>query len=270
MSFIVKRLFFIILLLLVISTAAFAQDGTRSDKLFQVALLQSLMQGEYDGVITVGDLKTYGDTGIGTFQSVNGELIALDGKIYQAIWDGSVKIAPDDETVPFANVTFFDADVKQEHVQAASIEELKQILDKIAASQGINQFYMAKVTGTMPSIVVRSELAQKEPYKHLDEALKTDQREFSYKDIKGTVVALYCPSYMGGLNTPGWHLHFVSDDGTKGGHVLNVSVNNGTVELDVISEFAMVIPNRASFNDKNLAEDMKEAIEQVEVKANSN
>ena len=49
--------------------AAFADDA-RSDKLFQVALLQSLMQGEYDGMISVGELKTYGDTGIGTFQGV--------------------------------------------------------------------------------------------------------------------------------------------------------------------------------------------------------
>ena len=263
-----KKLCAFLLLLLVVAMPTFAQDENRSDKLFQVALLQSLMQGEYDGIITVGDLKNYGDTGIGTFQSVNGELIALDGKVYQAIWDGSVKVAPDDETVPFANVTFFDADVKQEHVKAASIEELKQILDKIAANQGINQFYMAKVTGTMPSILVRSELPQKEPYKTLDKALKTDQREFSYKDIKGTVVALYCPNYMDGLNSPGWHLHFVSDDGTKGGHVLDLSVNDGSVELDLISEFAMIVPNRASFNNKNLAEDMKEAIEKVEVKGN--
>ena len=52
----------------------------KSDQLFQVALLQSLMQGEYDGIITVGELKTYGDTGIGTFLnlSVEDSIIEMD------------------------------------------------------------------------------------------------------------------------------------------------------------------------------------------------
>ena len=56
-------------------------EALRSDRLFQVALLQSLRQGEYDGVVTVGELKAYGDTGIGTFQGVTGEMIVLGGTI---------------------------------------------------------------------------------------------------------------------------------------------------------------------------------------------
>lgn len=86
-------------------------ETLKSDRLFQVALLQSLMQGEYEGVVTVAELKAYGDTGIGTFQGVNGEMIVLDSTVYRALWDGSVEAAPDDETVPFSNVTFFDTDV---------------------------------------------------------------------------------------------------------------------------------------------------------------
>ena len=241
-------------------------DTLKSDRLFQVALLQSLMQGEYDGVVTVGELKNYGDTGIGTFKGVNGEMIVLDGVVYRALWDGSVEVAPDDETVPFSNVTFFDADIKAGNVNASSSNELKSILNSIVRKHGRNQFYMAKVTGLMPSILVRSELEQKEPYKPLNDALKTDQREFTYSDIKGTVVALYCPDYMDGLNTAGWHLHFISEDRQKGGHVLDLKVQDGVLELDIISEFAMVVPNRESFNVKSLATDMKKDIEEVEGK----
>lgn len=43
--------------------------------MYQVATLQSLMQGYYDNVITAEDLKTHGDTGFGTFEDVNGEMI---------------------------------------------------------------------------------------------------------------------------------------------------------------------------------------------------
>lgn len=260
-KFVVAALLFLILAM---NTSAHEVPAQKSDRLFQVALLQSLMQGEYDGVVTVGELKKYGDTGIGTFQGVNGELIALDGTVYRALWDGSVEVAPDNETVPFSNVTFFDTDIKAEHVNAESFGELKSILNSIVRKHGRNQFYMAKVTGLMRSILVRSELKQKEPYKPLNDALKTDQREFTYSDIKGTIVALYCPDYMDGLNSEGWHLHFISEDRQKGGHVLELSVNDGVLELDIISEFSMIVPNRNSFNEKELSVNMKEAIQQVE------
>ena len=259
-----KKFVSVLLISLVLGIAGLAYAA--SDKLFQVALLQSLMQGEYDGIVTVGELKQYGDTGIGTFQGVNGEMIVLDGVVYRAIWDGSVEIAPDDETVPFSNVTFFDADIIKKNVSAASAAELKGALNAIVAEYGRNQFYMAKVIGLMPSMLVRSELKQEEPYKPLGDALKTDQREFKYENIRGTVVALYCPDYMDGLNTAGWHLHFISADGKKGGHVLDLAVQDGNIELDIISEFAMVVPNRESFNNKTLAVDMKKEIEQVEGK----
>ncbi|MBQ4469833.1 MAG: acetolactate decarboxylase [Synergistaceae bacterium] len=259
-----KKLFVIVMVVVLSLTAAYAD--VKSDRLFQAALLQSLMLGEYDGFVSAGGLKTYGDTGIGTFQSVNGELIMLDGVIYRALWDGSVEVVPDSETIPFANVTFFDSDIKQENINAESSQELKNLMTKIAAKHGKNQFYMAKVTGLMPRITVRSELPQKEPYKPLNDALKTDQREFTYENIHGTVVALYCPDYMDGLNTPGWHLHFISQDGKKGGHVLELAAKDCLLEMDVISEFAMIVPDRQSFNDKNLSINMKEAIQQVEGK----
>ena len=254
-----KKFLAVVVVLLSVNAAFAVSDG-----LFQTALLQSLMQGEYDGVITVKKLKTYGDTGIGTFQGVNGELIMHGGIVYRALWDGSVEAAADDETVPFANVTFFDADAKKEAITAGDIDALKAIMTSAAHEQGRNQFYMARLTGTVPYILVRSELKQHEPYKPLNDALKTDQRKFEYKDVRGTVVALYCPDYMGGLNTPGWHLHFISEDGTKGGHVLNLSVKECLLEMDIISEFNMIVPNRPSFNGKDLAIDMRDDIQQVE------
>ena len=74
-----------------------------TETIYQVALLQSLTQGYYDGIIKVSELKEHGDIGIGTFEGVNGEMIVLDGTVYQALGDGSVQVAADDETVPFSN-----------------------------------------------------------------------------------------------------------------------------------------------------------------------
>lgn len=87
------------------------------EKIYQVALLQSLTLGQYDGFIKVKQLKKKGDTGIGTFDKMDGELIMLDGIVYQVLSDGSVVEAVDDTKVPFGDVTFFSEDFSAE-VQA--------------------------------------------------------------------------------------------------------------------------------------------------------
>ena len=72
-----KRLIQVLAILcaMALGFCALAEDATNGDTLYQVALLQSLVQGYYDGIVTVGELSRHGDTGIGTFEGVNGEMI---------------------------------------------------------------------------------------------------------------------------------------------------------------------------------------------------
>lgn len=79
---------------------------------------------------------------------------------------------------------------------------------------------------------MKSEKGKQKPYPTLVEALKDKQTEFTKKNIKGTLVGLYCPNYMGELNSKGWHFHFISDDRKHGGHILELAVKNGEVQLD--------------------------------------
>ena len=226
--------------------------------------MQSLTQGYYDGIIKVSELKKHGDIGIGTFEGVNGEMIVLDGTVYQALGDGTVQEASDDETVPFSNVTFFDKDGSVELKNIKNVDALKTKLDSMVEKNGRNLFYFIKMNGTFEKMNVRSELKQEKPYKTLDKALETDQREFNYENIKGTVVALYCPDYMGGLNTPGWHFHFISDVKTKGGHLLDLSFTKATAEYDTTPEFDMCLSDNADFQKIELAKDVSGAIKKVE------
>ena len=249
------------------STAAASQD---KETIYQVALLQSLTQGYYDGIIKVSELKEHGDTGIGTFEGVNGEMIVIDGKVYQALSDGSVKEAADDETVPFSNVTFFESDVAANMTDVSDMASFKSALDKTVNEKGRNMFYMVKVSGTFEKMYVRSELKQEKPYKSLDKALETDRREFSYENIAGTVVGLYCPDYMGGLNAVGWHFHFISDDRTKGGHILDLSFKNAKAELDITPRFDMKLSDNTDFQNMELAKNVDEAIKKVETETKTN
>ena len=240
------------------------QAETDRETIYQVALLQSLTQGYYDGIIKVSELKEHGDIGIGTFEGVNGEMIVLDGTVYQALGDGTVQVAADDETVPFSNVTFFDKDGSVELSDINDVNALKEKLNAMVKENGKNLFYFVKISGTFEKMNVRSEIKQEKPYKTLDKALETDQREFNYDNITGTVVALYCPDYMNGLNTPGWHFHFISDDKTKGGHLLDLQFAKATAEYDATPEFDMCLTDNGDFQQMELANDVSDAIKKVE------
>ena len=256
----------VIAVVMMVSLCACSTKQSEADRetIYQVALLQSLTQGYYDGIIKTSELKKHGDIGIGTFEGVNGEMIVLDGKVYQALGDGSVKEASDEETIPFSNVTFFDKDGSEELSGVNDINALKGKLNDIVDKNGKNMFYFVKIKGTFNQMNVRSELKQEKPYRTLDEALKTDQREFTYDNINGTVVALYCPDYMGGLNTPGWHFHFISDDKTKGGHILELKFDKATVEYDITPGFEMILTNNSDFQKMELSKDVSAAIKKVE------
>ncbi len=257
------------LLLLVPCLAACGEQakeaGPDRETLCQVSLLQGLTLGDYHGSVSAGSLREKGDTGIGTFDGLNGELIMVDGTIFRAAGDGTVEEVGDSETIPFADVTFFDADVKEALDQVGSLEELRALLDEKVQALGPNRFYMIRIDGTFSSLSVRSEYAQTEPYEPLAKVLETDQTFFDYEDLEGTAVGLYCPPFMDGLNAPGWHLHFLSSDRTKGGHVLDMAAESAELSMDATDGFAMALPDNEAFSSFDLAQDQSEDIKKVEM-----
>ena len=260
-----KKLLSLLLAALMLSGMAFAggsADGRET--LFQVALLQSLAQGYYDGVITVGGLKARGDTGIGTFDALNGEMIVLDGVVYRAREDGTIEIPQDSETVPYAAVTFFDADETLNLSGVSDMNALCSVLNEAVSARGGNLFCAALVTGVFPHVRIRSEAGQEKPYGELADVLATGQKEYVLENARGTMVGLFCPDYMRGLNSPGWHFHFITEDRTRGGHVLQISVGEAEAILDMTPAFAMLLPEDPAFHGLDLTRDMDEAIRQAE------
>lgn len=248
------------------SNAPFAQNR---DTLFQVSLLQCLTYGDYCGSITVGELKQHGDTGIGTFNRLNGEMILLDGRVYRAAGDGSVEMVSDDETVPFGMAAFLEPDETGTLQEIPDFDALCGRLNRMAAEKGINRFYMIRIDGLFREVNVRSVYAQQEPYQRLAKVMEHDQTFFDYKNIEGTLVGLYCPPYMASLNAVGWHLHFVSGDKTKGGHVLGVNIADAVLNWDNIGGFRMLLPQHEGFNRLDLTVDQSEDIKKIETNKHS-
>ena len=244
--------------------AANAEVVQDRDCMYQVSLLQGLTFGDYYGSITVEELEKNGDTGIGTFNRLNGELIMVDGETYRAAGDGSVELVSDEETIPFSVVTYLDPDETRDLREIRSYEELCKALDEIVAQRGKNRFYMVRIDGSFNEINVRSVNAQDEPYEPLVDALERDQTFFNYENIEGTMIGLYCPPYMADLNAVGWHLHFISKDKTKGGHVLGIDFDDAVLTWDDTDEFQIKLPQNEMFAGFDLTIDQTEDIKKAE------
>ncbi|MFA5331788.1 MAG: acetolactate decarboxylase [Methanoregula sp.] len=236
---------------------------TGEDTLYQVSTIDALMQGVYDGNVTVAELKKHGNFGIGTFDRLDGEMIVLDGTVYHAKADGSVVVAADNQTTPFATVTYFGTDFRQATTSRAMNDS--EFMDSMAEElPSQNMIYAVKIHGTFPSVTVRAIPAQDKPYPTLTNASK-EQQVHTYTNVTGTVIGFYTPTFLKGLNAQGYHLHFLSDDRAKGGHILDMTVPAGSVvQYDITQEFTMDLPTSGDFTGTNLSADLSAQLAAVE------
>ncbi len=236
-------------------------DGAK-DVLYQVSTLGALMQGVYDGEIEVGKLVQEGDLGIGTFEALDGEMVVLDGQVYQVRADGKAVEVDDAVKTPFAVVTWFEPDQQiQLPTGIESYAQLKDELDKLRNSP--NLFYAFKVEGTFEYVKTRSVPPQSKPYPPLVEV--TDmQPTFEFHNVKGTLVGFWFPSFAEGVNMPGFHLHFLTEDHVAGGHLLECILAEGSASVDNTTEFYMRLPENDHFTHMGLEGVEKADIERAE------
>lgn len=244
------------------SNFALAQNDRET--INQVALLQSLTLGDFEGSITVKEWKTFGDTGIGTFDGLNGELVALDGIIYQGDQNCTAHVMKDTDTIPFSNITFFEKDFSIALSNIDGKAALESKLGECLKKEGENNFYMVKIPAEYAEILIRSEAKQSKPYPTLVQALEKTQKEVTLTNVRGTIVGLYCPTFMSSLNSVGWHFHFISEDKKFAGHVLNMKVKSGEAQFDKTEKFAMRLPNNKEFQNLNFSKDLSEDIRKAE------
>lgn len=233
----------------------------RNSELTQVSTINALIQGNFDGSVRMADLLTHGDFGIGTLDHLDGEMITLDGVAYQAAGDGKVNKVAGDVTTPFASITGFAADTTYTLSGVESLAALQKQLDEHLPSH--NYFYAVKVHGTFPAMKVRSVPRQEKPYRPLT-TIVNEQRVFDYEGVTGTLIGFRCPDYVQGVNVAAYHMHFLSDDKAKGGHVLNLTMAEGQVEVDNLSDFRMILPRDGEFMRQDLGDRNEAGINKVE------
>ncbi len=233
----------------------------RNDEIVQVSTIDALLRGIYDGEINIGQLLKSGNFGLGTFNSLDGEMVALDGVFYQIKADGNVYKASSSLKTPFAAVTFFETDIKVIYKDTLDLSQLQKKIDSIIPS--VNYPYAVKVTGNIISATARSVPSQKPPYKPLVEVTK-DQPTFPFTNIKGTLVGFRCPQYANGLNVPGYHLHLITKDRKAGGHLLSLIADSLIIEIDQSDSYRIMLPHDKEFLSADLTGGKEEELKKVE------
>lgn len=94
--------------------------------------------------------------------------------------------------------------------------------------------------------------------------LSKTQKDFCFEQLYGTLVCVYYPDYMDGINAAGWHLHFISEDRKLGGHVFKVSMRLGDCLLQKMDKIEIQLPREAAFDTYSLKEASQDEIAQVE------
>jgi acetolactate decarboxylase len=221
------------------------------DVLYQVSTLGALQVGLLQPAASLRDLQEHGDFGLGTFVGLDGEMVVDRGTIFQVPFSGKARVAPASWETPFAAVTFFDADKKFTVTRRVDTTGLGRAIDRRLPTTNI--FYAVRVTGEFAYLQTRSVPAQTPPYAPLADVV-AKQRTFDLRKVRGTMVGLRAPEYVGSLNVPGYHWHFITKDRKAGGHVLAVEAKNVTVAVDATRTWRIQLPDTPAFDRADLPE----------------
>jgi acetolactate decarboxylase len=218
-------------------------------RMYQISTSTALVEGVYAGSVLSSILLENGDFGLGTFEGLDGEMIILDGEIYQAT--GSVGRRSDDFLVPFASVTHFRENAVFQIDKVECLKEIELACDPHRISE--NLFYAIRVDGIFNAVHARAVHPVPQGSRLLD-AAKTEL-EFDFQNVEGTLVCLWSPKYSSSFSVPGYHFHFISKDRTKGGHVLECSAQQLRARIQILSEYDIRLPEAGSFLTTDLSRD---------------
>jgi acetolactate decarboxylase len=226
---------------------------------FRFSTSGALVEGISQGVVTVGELKRHGDLGLGTFADLDGEMVVVDGHFWRVPGAGAVREAADSDLAPFAVVTSFRPERSLELASVVSIDDLLRQLDRLRTSN--NLFFAVRIEGRFSGLHTRA-VCKKAGASLVDAA--ANQAESELHEIVGTIVGFWTPEYARTVNIAGWHLHFLSEDRSGGGHVLGVEGTALWAQVLHLDDFRMAIPESPEFLKADLNRDPSKALDKAE------
>jgi acetolactate decarboxylase len=239
-----------------------ATAAAQRHTVFQTSLMSALLDGVYDGEMTISELLEHGDFGVGTFNALDGEMVVLDSVCYQLRGSGEATVAGTDQQTPFAVLTRFAPTISKVLPPNLSRAEVASLVGELIPSE--NYLYAMRIAGDFRWVRTRTAARQHKPYPPLREATRNEP-VIQFDDVSGIVAGFRTPMYEQGIGVPGGHVHFIDDDRKRGGHVLDYAITRGTLELCLGTDLHVALPLTSSFRRAQLnPDDLAEQIAQTE------
>lgn len=236
--------------------------GLQRHAIFQTSVMSALLDGVYDGDLTIAELLTHGDFGLGTFDALDGELLVLESVPFQLTAGGGARRARPDQTTPFAVVTTFVPHLTFTPSAGATRAEVAE--QTVARLPSHNLLYGVRMTGRFRRVTTRTVVRQTKPYRPLVEVTRGEP-VVEHLDVDGIVAGFRTPAYEGGIGVPGGHVHFLDAEQRRGGHVLDFLADRITVEVCIGTDLHLSLPMTESFAHADLdPEDVDEQIDAAE------
>jgi len=229
--------------------------------LYQTSAIDALLAGVYDGDQTLEEVRAHGDFGLGTYQHLDGEMVLLDGQFYQVKVDGRAYAPNLKGKTPFAEVCNFMPEKAFAVIEGTDLQGLERLVDRQAPN--LNQFCAIRMEGHFKTMKTRSVPAQQKPYPPLKEVAK-HQTVFDMENVEGTVLGFRSPPFMKGTGVPGYHLHFISQDRKRGGHILAFEIVTGTAQVDMLDRFVMELLDTKAFAAADLSPNRQKELKHIE------
>jgi acetolactate decarboxylase len=229
--------------------------------LFQASTIGALIEGSFEGDVTFAELAEHGDLGLGTLNHLDGEMIAIDGRFYRADMEGNISEVLETERTPFAVMAAFEPAIEFDLEGSIDHDRLLAEIDRRIPADTAS--CAIRIDGRFESVKARSVPRQEPPYRPLTEVV-SEQHVFELVAVDGTMLGFRFPEYAEGIEVAGWHLHFISEDRARGGHVLNSRAETAHVRLDPSAELHVELPPGIDLADPDAAKSTHDAIDRVE------
>ena len=217
------------------------------DPIWHYSVIDAMRNGIYEGEYSIKDMKEHGDFGLGTYNYLDGELIALDGVFYRILPSGKVEVASEEKRSPFTAITFFHPDTTVQLSFTGNLDTLlRNILQILPAN---NLPYALKITATWQNITVGGA----NPVDKNDTTglavLMQSRPQYKGTGIKGTMVGYYTPALMSNIDLSPFHFHFISEDKKLAGHIMSGNLNNAKLTV-IIDEKSGYQVNLLNYNER--------------------
>jgi acetolactate decarboxylase len=226
----------------------YLKDERGTNSVYLSAPVNAMLKGFYEENTTLGDLKKHGDFGLGTFNNLDGEMVMLDGLIYQLRADGKTYSVADHVQTPFACVTFYRPSIVEEITENLDFSAFNALLNRLLPSD--NMLYAIRIEGLFRQMKVWS-VTRHDNYQPLAED-EQHHPVFEYKNINGVLAGFYTPKFIRALNFPGFHLHFLTADREYGGHLLECETEHVQIGIQFVHRLKLDLPITLDYLTANL------------------